>query len=646
MSQVSDLDWAIIAAFFAISIIAGLLLTRKANKNLESYFLGGRSLPWYLLGLSGMAAWFDLTGTMFITSFLFLLGPRGLFIAFGGGAVLVLAFMAVFTGKWHRRSGVMTSAEWVTYRFGGGAAARWMRLIFAVKWLIVTVATLAYLVRGTSLFVGQFVPFSPIAVTLAIIAISSLYTILSGFYGVVLTDAIQGIIILVSSLIIATMAFNAVPDSTTLASLAEEVTGNPHWTESTPRWHTPMPPGYEVYGSLILFAGFYLLRSILVGLGTGAESRFFGARNDRECGLQSILQGLTIGFRWPMMIGFAVLGILLVHDYFPESEAISRAATAIQSHHPELTPAEWHSTTAAIMASPDRADPSLIKELATTLGPDWQTKLGLIGINGTVNPEQILPTVIANTLPSGLRGFILIAMIAAMMSTLTTGLNQAAAVAVKDIYQNLFRPLASQRELISVSYCVSILLVASGFWMGINASSINDLWGWVMIGLTSGWIAPLALRLYWWRCNAWGIIYGTSIGGAAAIVQRLFFPATVEWMQFIIISAFSFAGTIIGSLYTKPTPQDVLENFYRTTRPFGLWAPLKNSLPTEQRAHLAEEHRQDLLAIPFFLVAQITLFLLPMQIVIHSYSAFWYTLPLFIIGAAGVYKYLWRRLLP
>src|ERR1700678_3163331 len=118
MTFLTQLDYGIIGSFLAIILVVGLAASRLAARNLENYFLGGRSLPWYFLGISGMSAWFDLTGTMIITSFLYLLGPRGLYIEFRGGAVLVLAFLLAYTAKWHRRSVCMTGAEWNTYRFG------------------------------------------------------------------------------------------------------------------------------------------------------------------------------------------------------------------------------------------------------------------------------------------------------------------------------------------------------------------------------------------------------------------------------------------------------------------------------------------------------------------------------------------------
>jgi hypothetical protein len=134
------------------------------------------------------------------------------------------------------------------------------------------------------------------------------------------------------------------------------------------------------------------------------------------------------------------------------------------------------------------------------------------------------------------------------------------------------------------------------------------------------------------------------LGGIGAIIQRIMAPDMVEWHQFILMSTLSFAGTIIGSLVTAPTPIENLRHFYRTTRPFGFWAPVRNIFTPEQQAILAREHWNDMMTVPFALVWQVTLFILPMQLVIKSYGAFFSTLPLFLIAVAGMYWFWWRHL--
>ncbi len=122
-------DYIIIAGYMSVSLVVGLMMTRKASTNTDHCFLAGRSLPRRLLGVADMTSWFDLTGTMIATLFLYMIGPRGLFIEFRGGAVLVLAFLMCYAGKWRRRSGCMTGAEWSTYRFGETKAADAVRVV-------------------------------------------------------------------------------------------------------------------------------------------------------------------------------------------------------------------------------------------------------------------------------------------------------------------------------------------------------------------------------------------------------------------------------------------------------------------------------------------------------------------------------------
>lgn len=645
MHSLSTLDYSIIIGYLALSVVMGFLMSRKASSSLENYFLGGRSLPWYLLGVAGMANWFDLTGTMLITSFLYMLGPRGLFIEFRGGAVLILAFMLVYTGKWHRRSGCMTGAEWTIYRFGESKVSEAVRLLGAVVSVITAVMMLAYLIRGATLFLGMFFPFPPLYTTLVLLIVTTLYTMSSGFYGVVLTDLVQGVVVMTSCIVISVIAWHLVPDNASLAATAAHVTGNPDWVNSRPAWNTPMPPGYESYSPIILLASFYLLRHVLGGMGTGAESRYFGARSDRDCGLQSLQQALMTMFRWPLMIGFAVMGIYLVHSQYQDPAIISQVASEIHAAFPDAQASNWHDLTSAICNSPGKYPPELIAHLQALLGAQWQFKLPLIGFHGTINPEQILPAVLLNMVPTGLKGLIVVAMFAAMMSCKNGVVNGSSAYFVKDIYQNFLRPKAGNRELIYASYASTLGIVAVGFYFGVAAPSINNLWGWFIMSLTAGQLAPGMLRLYWWRCNAWGCVGGMVLGGVGAIIQRAFFPQMQEISQFILTTTLSFGGTIVGSLMTQPTPMPVLRNFYGTTRPFGWWKPLRDTLSGKDKERMDWENRMDVSALPFALVWQVTLFMLPMQLVIKSYQNFFETLPLFLIGACGMYYFWWRPLM-
>jgi len=639
-------DWAIIAGYFAITLVVGLWMTKRASSSLDEYFLAGRSLPWWLLGIAGMTAWFDMTGTMIITSFLYMLGPRGLFVEFRGGAGLPLAFMLCFLAKWYRRSGCMTSAEWNTFRFGSGTGAEVARVATAAVGVLLGVALIAYLVRGTTLFLGLFLPFDPLWTTLAVIAFTTFYTALAGFYGVVLADLVQGIIILVSCLVVAWFAWIKVPGGAALAETARQVTGVADWSSSLPVWRTTMPEGYGAYELLLFVAGFYLLRQVLGGLGGGAEPRFFAARNDRECGLQCLLSGITLTFRWPMMMGFAILGIYLVSSSFPPQEKVDALAKELRAAYPDATEANWNAVTAGIVGVAAEDLPrGLESSLKNGLGDGWRSRLPVIGWNGRVNPELILPVVIRDCLPTGLRGLLVVALLAALMSTFTSTTNVTSGFFVRDIYQHRLRPKAGTRELISVSHLSSVIIVICGVLIGVFAKNINELWAWIIMSLTAGAIGPMFLRLYWWRMNGWGVAAGLVAGAAGSVLQRALVPGMGEWSQFLLMTGISFAGCLLVSLVTQPTPLDVLENFYRVTRPFGWWKPVSHALSSTEQSATRQENFWDVVSVPIAMTAQVTAILLPMQLLVKNYTAFAWTLPLFLAFAAALY-FTWYRRLP
>jgi SSS family solute:Na+ symporter len=644
MISLTTPDYLVIAVFLALILFVGLAMSRRAAKNLESYFLGGRKLPWYLLGICGMSNWFDLTGTMIITSFLYMLGPRGLYIEFRGGAVLVLAFMLAYTGKWHRRSGCMTPAEWITYRFGTGFSGEALRLVSAIMGIIMTLGLLAYLVRGATLFMGMVFPFDPVLLTVVILCFASLYTVLAGFYGVVLTDLVQGTIMVIGCIVTSVIAWHVVPDAATLNTVAQKVTGNAQWISSAPTWHTTMPKGYEAYESLVVVAGFYFVRNVLGGLGTGAESRFFAARNSREASLQCLMQGLVVMFRWPLMIGFAIMGIFLVSRVMPDANDAARAADIIHAAQPTLSEGEWHGFISHLAHHPEDGSPALVQGLTTALGTNWQSRLLLVSPRGTVNPELILPAVLLNDFHSGVRGLLIVSLLSALMGVLSSNVNAASALFVRDIYQNFLRPRAKNWELILGAYVSSILIVIASFLLGMAAPSINDLWSWLVMGLSAGGLGPGLLRLYWWRTNAWGMAAGIFLGGLAALLQRCFDPQMAEWMQFTLMTTISFGATIIGSLLTGPTSPEIVRHFYKTTRPFGAWGPYWRELPAATRLVWGREHKFDLLSVASALVWQICLFLVPMQILTHNWMGVACTLPVFLCGCVALYFFWWRHL--
>jgi Na+/proline symporter len=645
--MLSQIDYTVIAVYSLVLILMGVLLAKKASGGLEDYFLGGRRLPWYFLGCSGMASWFDVTGTMVITSFLFMIGPQALYIGFRGDAVLILVFLLCFTGKWHRRSGVLTGAEWMQFRFGKGRDADAARLLTALVSILPVIGLIAYLMKGTGLFLSMFFPFPPEICAGVLIAIAVVYTMMSGFYGVVISDVIQSLLIFISALVLGVVAFRLIDGVDSVSALAQSVTGVTDWARSTPQMHIDFPKSaggteYDVFRFLGLAMGFFLIQQTVFGLASGADPKYFASRSDKDVGKLNLLIGWMIAIRWPMMIGLAVLGLFLVNDTFTDRAVIQEAAETVRAHYPGLEKNEWHSTTTELIAHPEAASPELIQQLSGVLGADWQSKLPLVGYEGVADPERILPAVILNYVPTGLLGIVLVTALAATMSTFDSTLNAASSFVVKDIYQRWIRARASNKELVRVAWMTTIATAAIGYFAGLNFSSINHVWDWVLMSLMTGLFVPNFLRLYWWRMNGWGVAFGMAFGAIAAISQTLFFPDFPYWGKFLYVAAIAFSGTIGGCLLTKPTDMETLLHFYKKTRPFGLWGPVRKYLKEEQVAYIHAENNRDILSIPFAFLYQVTLFLIPMQIIIHSFASLKWSLPIFIVAGLGMY-FIWYK---
>ena len=680
MQYLSMTDYAVMGVYFCVLVGLGLYLRKIASASLEDYFLGGKRLPWWALGISGMASFLDITGTMIIVSFLYMLGPRGLFIEFRGGANLSLIFMMIWTGKWHRRSNCMTGAEWMSFRFGEGLSGHFARASFALSQIIFAVGMLAYMVKGVGIFISMFVDLEPLWCALILIGVATIYTMAAGFYGVVFSDLFQCALIIVGITYISITAMMKIGSGPEFATMAQEISGIQEWMTCFPQRLAAMPRAYEMYECLLMFTMFLVLKNIVSGFGGGFEPHYFAARNERECGKLTCLWACLMSSRWWMMMGFAVLGLFLVKEKFPDQAVLQNSEIAIKqymvqeaSKDPALVNKlknkfqdQWQAKLnildteavdiiipknewdiAITKISKENSDyPELAQQVQGILGDEWRSKLRLVSYEGTVNGERILPATLMITVPAALRGLILITLISASMSTFSMTVNRAGAFFTRDIYQKFIRPKSGRIELLVAIYAFIICLVAASFWMGYYSKNINDIWGWIMMGLWSGLSIPTVLRLYWWRFNGAGFALGMVVGVGGAIVQRAFWPGLPEQWQFVILTLMGLVGSVVGTYLAKPTDRKILENFYRITRPFGFWRPLKHIVSGDVQKAMAIEHRNDMIAIPFAFAWIVTMFLMPLEIIIRNWTAFSITLPIFMIAMAGLYKFWYKNLPP
>ena len=640
------LDYALMAIYASALVVLGLHFKKKASESLDDYLVGGRTVPWWVLGLAGMTNCFDLSGSALIISFLYMMGPRGLFIEFRGGVVLILIGMMLWTGKWHRRSGCLTGAEWNIFRFGDTREGKATELISVLAGVLISVGMLGLLILGAATFLSMYLPLPPLVCALILVGLATVYTMMSGFYGVVYTDVFQSVIILSVTLLISGIAFFKVSDHASLTALATRLTGSADWGSASLQWHTSMPPGYEMYRYLGLYTAFYLVRNLLGSLGTGTDPRYFGARTDRDCGLLTAWWTFLLAFRWPMMMGMAVLGLFAARDLFPDMSCLPQAAALIHRQFPTVAKEGWNSLMSSIAYHPQQHSAELIGSLKGVLGSaDFASRVQMVSYEGTINPERILPSVLQFSLSKGLRGIVVIALLSGALTTFGGTVNSTAGLLVRNIFQRYIRPGATTRELILAGWASVICVVAAGCIFAATARSLNDIWGWITMGLGTGLMVPTILRLYWWRFNAGGFIWGTTSGLIAAVGQRVFLKEMTEVGIFIFAMGAGLAGSIIGTYVTRQTDAAVLRNFYLKTRPFGLWGALKHELPAHERETVSREHRNDLLAAPFALLWHVSMFLTPMLVVIKHWQAAGWCFALWLTGAAGLY-WFWYRNLP
>ena len=221
------IDFIIIAIYLVSMVLIGLWMQKKASSGIDSYFLGNRSMPWWMLGVSGMASNLDVSGTMINTALLFALGISGFLVEIRGGMTLVLAFVMIFMGKWNCRSGVMTLAEWMQLRFGKKRDGDVARIICAIASLITTIAFITYFCIGAGKFIAEFLGIpafwgcsGEFWAALLMIILSMVYTVSSGLYGVIVTDLIQSVLIFATIIIVCvlTMTKYTLPEKFTLSA--------------------------------------------------------------------------------------------------------------------------------------------------------------------------------------------------------------------------------------------------------------------------------------------------------------------------------------------------------------------------------------------------------------------------------------------
>jgi len=302
------IDLAIIVLYFIIVIGLGFWYQKRASRSLESYFLGGKSMNWLFLAMSGSISNFDITGTMWIVSLLFIMGMKSMWIHWMWG-VLMGAFFLAYMGKWVRRSNVMTAAEWMVTRFGSDRGGRTARTAYALMAVITLTSFIGYAFQGIGKFAAVYIPLQPSTCAVIIISVTTLYVILGGLYSVVITQVIQTIILTCASILIAALAYVKL----TPEIISEKLPSD--WTSLIPRWRLEElagteHAGYELFGALVIV---WVLKGFLLNAGGPAQmydfQLFLASRNPRDAAKVGAGWSLFLIVRWGMSAGIVLLAI-------------------------------------------------------------------------------------------------------------------------------------------------------------------------------------------------------------------------------------------------------------------------------------------------------------------------------------------------
>ncbi len=578
--ELHSIDIVIICAYLVCTVLIGFWVSKRASKDLDSYFLGGKTLPWYILGVSNASGQFDITGTMWLVYLCFVYGLKSVWIPWVWPTFNQI-FLMVYVATWLRRSNVLTGAEWIQTRFGRGTGANLAHISVVLFALINVIGMIAYAFKGIGKFAQILLPWSLNQNTYALIilTVTTLYVVKGGMYSVVLTEVLQFAIMTIASITVGIIAIHHVSPEMIEAVVPAG------WQDLSFGWKLDLnwSGAFDMVQSSITADGFslftvimmlMLFKGVLASMAGPSPNydmqRVLATRSPREASLMS--------------------GTVNVVLYFPRYMLIAGLTILALGPLRETLQGMW--TTAAQAGN----------------SPDF---------------EQILPVVIQSAIiPVGLTGLLLAGLLAAFMSTFAATVNAGPAYIVNDIYKRFINPTASNKVQVRMSYLTTILVVAIGIMFGFLTETITEVTLWIVGGLYGGYVAANVLKWHWWRFNGFGFFWGMIIGTLGALVVppvvEHFWPGTNTLYAFPAIFLFSAIGCLLGTLLTKPEDEEILKSFYKTVRPWGFWKPIAEKVKAEDPAFDANtDCARHWFNVIVGIIWQVTLVALPIYIVIQ-----------------------------
>ena len=601
------IDLAIIVAYLVSTILIGFWVSKRASKDLDAYFLGGNSIPWYILGVSNASGMFDITGTMWLVYLIFVYGLKGAFIPWAW-PVFNQIFLMIFLSIWLRRSNVMTGAEWIKTRFGTGLGAQLSHVIIVVFAIVSVIGFLAYGFKGIGKFSSQFLPWDLTANQYGLIfmGITTLYVVKGGMHSVVLTELIQFGIMTIASIAIGIIAMNKISGDQLVGLVPEGWNQlffgaklNLDWSEILPSVNNKIASdGYGLFGC---FMGMLVFKGVLISLAGPAPNydmqRILATKSPQEAAKMSGAVSVALFLpRYMLIAGLAVLAIVY-------------------------------------------------------LMPD----LAAQGEN--IDFEMILPLAIKKFVPTGLLGILMAGLIAAFMSTFAATVNAAPAYIVNDIYKRYINPNASDKKYVMMSYIVSLVVVVVGISVGFFVESINTVTLWIVSNLWGGYTAANVLKWYWWRFNGYGYFWGMVVGLISSLSMPWLIPQWVErfapallnvsdvFYVFPVILLLSILGSVLGSLLTKPEDDEVLKSFYKQVRPWGCWKPIHDKVVAEDPSFVGNQNfKRDMFNVAVGIIWQTSMVVIPIYLIIEQQVSLWTAIATLVVTSIILKKNWYDRL--
>lgn len=531
--NIGIIDWAIIVAFFVISLLIGVFASKSAGQSAKEFFLSGRNMPWWLLGVSMVATTFSADTPNLVTD---LVRKNGVAGNWAWWAFLLTGMLTVFVyAKLWRRSEVTTDLEFYELRYSGKGAAflRAFRAIYlGVFFNVVIMATVSLAAIKIG---GVMLGLSPVETLLIASVVTVIYSSLGGLKGVLLTDFFQFFVAIAGSFGAAYFILD-MPEIGGLSNLlahenvADKLDFMPDFSD--PNMYIPL---FIMPIAIQWWATWY----------PGAE---------------------------PGGGGYIAQRMLSAKD---EKNAIG-ATLFFNIAHYALRPWPWIIVAlASLIVYPN------ISDMQTAFPNIPVDKMG----------DDLAYSAMLTFLPTGMIGLVLASLMAAVMSTLSTHLNWGSSYIVNDFYLRFLKPEATDKELVAVGRISTVgLMILSAFLALALSSALNAFNILLQIGAGTGLI--FILRWFWWRINAYTEISAMAISFVVAIffevinpkVNWILIPENQAYLKLVYSVTITTIGWLVVTFVTQPEKDEVLLSFYRKVTPaaFG-WKKVLDRYPNEKQ---------------------------------------------------------------